>query len=301
VKRDLRPVPIDFTASQQADKPVVEERVRRWPLWVLGLIGAASVTTAWYLDTVYQMDNIVPSLFLELGAGTFLFAFLFWAERRIVRREVRKQTEALIEALTDSPSQLAQMADDPDLATLSARFADEGAIGTALRFVRAAAEGRYEDAWALTDENWKLCRAQAFLWNNRDHFSEDPAQLDKLAARIVRSTASELWKSFCMTERDQYLQLWGDIDISRWGAASRRRRIARDFEIVILSPLGEYANTGFIVKQLTALPGAIKLVMHHTDEGIKVATHVAEAPPTPGWPPAWWVTDDPAVEALGDS
>lgn len=294
---EFNPVPIDFSGAHPSGAAETE-RVRKWPLWLLGLVGVASVVGAIYLDVVRDVENIAPSLLLELGAGVFLFAFLFWAERRIVIREVRRQTRALVEALTYSPEQQEAMAEDPELGTLESRFGEEGQIGVALRFVGAAADGRYEDAWELADDNWKLCRAEAFLWNNRNFYGDDQSVLDRLAAEITAGPSdAEVWEEFVETERGQYVQTWGDIDVNQWGAASRRRRIAPDYELVILTPLGKY-ETGFMVHGLTALPAAVTLVMHRTSHGFRVASHVAEAPPIPGWPPSWWVRNDPAVNQL---
>jgi hypothetical protein len=67
---------------------------------------------------------------------------------------------------------------------------------------------------------------------------------------------------------------------------------------VILTPLGEYQKTGFVVRAPTVLGDAIVLVLHRTSTGFKVATHVADAPPRPGWPPSWWIKNDPALESL---
>jgi hypothetical protein len=48
------------------------------------------------------------------------------------------------------------------------RFSDSGQIGIVYRFLRAMREGRVEEGFALADENWQLCRIQAWLWNNQD-------------------------------------------------------------------------------------------------------------------------------------
>ena len=91
---------------------------------------------------------------------------------------------------------------------------------------------------------------------------------------------------------------WGPVDPEKWGAASRRRRLARDYDLVVLAPVGE--TGGYFVNTATALPQAMTFVMHNVNGAWLVANHIGSAPPRPGWPPAWWATNDPTVEALTD-
>ena len=56
------------------------------------------------------------------------------------------------------------------------RFDDEAQIGVAFRFLRTMKDGRYEDGLLLADENWLLCRIQAWLWNNQSHFGSDVSE-----------------------------------------------------------------------------------------------------------------------------
>ncbi|WP_238015993.1 hypothetical protein KZZ52_00450 [Dactylosporangium sp. AC04546] len=294
----LRAIPLDFEAQVSANASEVKETVRRWPLWTLGLLGGGSVATAIFLDVEVKLGNIVPSVFLEVGAGILLFAVLFVAERRVVRREVQRQTSALIEALTGSATQRANLAQDPDLPDMIDFVAPGGPGDTAQRFLEALATGRYETAWELADDDWRLCRAQAFLWNNRNHFGFDLQRLDELAAEICTGPSkSYAWRAFRSTEQRHYKEVFGDIKAREWGLASRRRRIAPAYELVIMMPLGEHKD-GIIVHAPTVVDGAITFVLHETADGYRIASHVAEAPPRPGWPPSWWSRNDPAVTAL---
>jgi hypothetical protein len=89
---------------------------------------------------------------------------------------------------------------------------------------------------------------------------------------------------------------WGSIDPEKYGSASRRRRVARDYDLVVLAPVGD--TGGYWVTTATSIPNALLFSMHRTGNSWLVASHLGAAPPTPGWPPTWWVTDDPAITSL---
>ena len=182
---------------------------------------------------------------------------------------------------------------------LDGRYGDTGQIGVAYKFLRAMREGRFEDGLLLADESWRLCRVQAWLWNNRGVFGPDIAELNRLVKSLVEDhEPTEAWIGFVETETASFVKAWGQIDPDKWGAASRRRRLARDYDLVILAPIGE--TGGYYVDTATALPHAMTFVMRNVNGTWLVANHMGSAPPQPGWPPAWWTTDDPAVEALTD-
>jgi hypothetical protein len=182
----------------------------------------------------------------------------------------------------------------------ASRFEDDGQVGVAFRFLHAMRDGRVTDGLALADENWRLCRIQAWLWNNRDDLSKETTQLDQLAASLVSDQQPpHIWQAFLNSEAEQFGEAWHSIDPAALGAASRRRRIARDYDLVILAPTGK--SGGYFVTEATALSDAMTFVMHRTEEGWRVSSHTGSAPPAPGLPPAWWITNDPAVNALPDN
>jgi hypothetical protein len=89
------------------------------------------------------------------------------------------------------------------------------------------------------------------------------------------------------------------VDVSAdVGGLSTRRRIGRDFDLVVLAPVGD--TGGYFVPTATALPNALTFVMHRQDGEWLLANHLGTAPPQPGVPPAWWVIGDPAIEQLAD-
>jgi hypothetical protein len=247
------------------------------------------VCAAVALDLRYGLTNIVPSVVLELGAGVLLFALLFWAERRLIVRG-QQQTAALIEALTGSDV-------DPAMAD---RYSVTGPIVVADTFWRAAIKGDYVTAWDHADDNWRLCRAQAWLWNNRDHFGDDLETLGDLAECLVRDREScPVWENFVHVERQQFIDEWGDINPDEFGAGSTRRVVAPGYEIVRFIPLGEFRR-GFIVHEPHIVLRGFQFLVHLTDDGWRVSSF-AEAAPVPGWPPSWWLQDDPAAIAATDA
>ncbi|TVT19318.1 hypothetical protein FNH05_35050 [Amycolatopsis rhizosphaerae] len=183
--------------------------------------------------------------------------------------------------------------------SLDDRAAPGGQVDTVFKFVRMLQSGHYQLAISLAEENWILCRVHAWLWNNRSHFGNDVEVLEKLAQVMLGERHNNsIWNDFVATESAQFVTAWKDIKIDDYGFAGRRRRIARDIDLVILVPMG---NSGaYFVMSATALPNAMSFLVRRTDDGWKIVNHIGYAPPTPGWPPIWWYTNDPVIEALPD-
>lgn len=170
----------------------------------------------------------------------------------------------------------------------------------ALRFFAAMREGRFEEGCAYADQNWKLCRIQSWIWNNRDSFGLEVGELNQLAEDLLTNCMpKESWGEYIAHEARQFTAAWFSLKPDQMGAASRRRVVARDYELVILAPVGE--SGGYFVTAATLLPNALTFLMHYVGGRWLVANHAGSAPPIPGWPPAWWIVNDPAIEALGDA
>ncbi|MBA2557077.1 MAG: hypothetical protein H0V12_07025 [Chloroflexi bacterium] len=67
-----------------------------------------------------------------------LFSLLLWAERRLVLREVATQVRAAVEDLRFDEEQVKGLAEDPDSATLTQRFSDQGQVGVVYDFLSAS-------------------------------------------------------------------------------------------------------------------------------------------------------------------
>jgi hypothetical protein len=142
-----------------AVEPISEERLRSGWLAAIGIVGLAIVGLAILLDRWEDEQTLVPAVVLNLGTGIMLFAVLFFAERRLVRRE----TQRLVQALSGDEDVLTEFADrDPE------ELVDPEAADVAFSWMGALIDGRYEDAWRRSHPAWRLARAQAWLWNNRD-------------------------------------------------------------------------------------------------------------------------------------
>ncbi|WP_329328729.1 hypothetical protein [Streptomyces luteogriseus] len=179
------------------------------------------------------------------------------------------------------------------------RFEDDGQLGVAFRFVRHMAAGEFDEALSLTDENWLKCRLQAWLWNARAVVGDDETQLQATTDDMIRSRGQhDLWEAFSSAEFEAFRNAWGEIDPDRLGGASRRRRVGPDYDLVVLVPLGE--SGGYFVNSPTPVPGGMTFLMHKQDGKWLLANHLGIAPPLPGFPPTWWVVDDPSLEELAD-
>jgi hypothetical protein len=173
-------------------------------------------------------------------------------------------------------------------------------VRVAFRFFEAMSEGRYDDGLREADELWVLCRIQSWLWNNRNHFGDDLEELQSLAESLLRDREpTDVWSTFVSIETAMFVGSWGSHDPSKYGAASHRRRLSREYDLVVLAPVGH--NGGYFVMTATAIPNAMSFVVHRHNDRWRVANHLGMAPPQPGWPPIWWAINDAAVVALPES
>jgi hypothetical protein len=168
------------------------------------------------------------------------------------------------------------------------RFDDDKQVGVAYRFATAMSEYRYADGLALAERNWLLCRIQSWIWNNRAEFGDDFGSLDALAASLVDAREpADVWSDFVEIESREFSETWAHFDRDKYGAGSRRRQIAEEYDLVILAPLGD--SQGYFVQSATVVQNAMVFVLHHDAGKWLIANHAGEAPPVPGWPPAWWI------------
>jgi len=177
------------------------------------------------------------------------------------------------------------------------RYEVDGQVGTAFRFVEHIKSANFDEALELSDDNWILCRIQAWLWNNRATLGDDVNHLSRLAGEMMESRKDHaLWNDFAASEIAGFLESWDHIDSEKLGGASRRRRVGRNYDVVVLAPVG--SGGGYYVDSPTPVPRALTFLMRRHEERWVLASHMAAAPPSPGFPPSWWVVGDPSVEDL---
>jgi hypothetical protein len=182
---------------------------------------------------------------------------------------------------------------------------DIGPLAVASAFVRDIADGNFEDAWLIVDPTWRLCRAQAWIYNNLEPLgcTDDPELRDQLAEHLVNGPhpTEQIWRAFAGNEASALHSAVGDFNDDRWGWSQRRRILGPGHEVILASPLPAHAPNGFIVDQPTLLAESIHVLVssHRLNAGVLylVAGLNGHAAPSPGWPPTWWVLDDPAALA----
>lgn len=268
------------------------------------VVAAAVLTLVFGLWTLYIIRN--GFVWYSVFPGTLAFLMAISIMGMTTNRELPPdETGELPAGATPIGSDSAsdQIATPVSLAAagrVDERFGPTGQVGVVLSFFRAMREGRYEDGLSYADEDWTLCRIQAWLWNNTGQLGRDIERMQLLAESLLRERApAEVWADFVTGEARTFIEAWGSLDPDAYGASSRRRRLSREHDLVVLAPVGR--NGGYFVTEATVLPNALIFVVRRTNDGWLVANHVGTAPPQPGWPPIWWTTSDPAVEALPDS
>jgi hypothetical protein len=179
------------------------------------------------------------------------------------------------------------------------RFESAGQVGVVFEFFHLMHAGRSDEGVALTDRNWQTCMLQTWLWRTgRDSFA-DLSQVNTVVDQLLDTREpADLWSNFMADLTRMFVEQWGPLDPDQWGAASRRRRIARDYDLVILAPLA--GSSGYFVTTATLIETNMRFVVHHVGPRWLIAHHSGSAPPVTGWPPTWWATDDPDIQALPD-
>jgi len=68
---------------------------------------------------------------------------------------------------------------------------------SASAWIQAAARGDYEEMWRLSDENWRLCRAQAWPWSNRAQLGLDSMTTSQLSRPRATTESIGLEAAIC--------------------------------------------------------------------------------------------------------
>lgn len=160
-------------------------------------------------------------------------------------------------------------------------FVSPEALMAAYRWVDAVRTNDFFKMWIHTDANLRLCEAQLWVHANQAFPDVAAEDRDQLAADMARLSSSHpLRQEF---ERLRVAANAESIPSGDLGAATARRQVADDLEVVILILEGTVPQ---IIEDETLLDPeqSCLLLMRLTPEGWLVAGRDYN-PPVPGWPP----------------
>lgn len=258
------------------------------------IAGVFGLWTYWLIRDEFVWYAVFPgaaaALFVAGTWGMFLNREIASGEDSLPPGAVRARTETATERVATAVTLEA-------LGGLDDRYAPGGQVDVVFTFAKLLQLGAYEPAIQLAEDNWIQCRVNAWLWKNRSVLGDDQDELEKLAARMLalRSESDE-WQAFVDTEARQFAAAWGGINFDEYGTAGNRRRIAQDLDLVLLLPVG--SEGGYFVMSAMAIPNAMPFLVRRYGQTWRIANHAGQAVPVPAWPPIWWVTDDPDIQAL---
>ncbi len=156
-----------------------------------------------------------------------------------------------------------------------------GPVKAAQAWIEAVQLGRYDTAWAMTDPNLRLVRAQAWVWNNRTDADIAALNRDELARALAQERPDHpLWGDFAATELHQITNVYGTYQAENWGASSGPSTVGPDYSLVLFAHL---SGDPLI---LTDRPPVFSLafLMHAAPRGWLLASF-SDVLPKPGWPP----------------
>jgi hypothetical protein len=247
--------------------------------------------------------NAVPGVLSDIGVALMLFAFLFWFEKRIERRII-----GTIRVLTAKDLSTVYE-DDGSSELMPGDFSsDDGPMATGVAILESVVARDYDPVWVLSDENYRRCRAQAWIFNNVQQLELPDApsrEWDDKASHLISGPHSEddLWRSFAVSELRQLQEVFAGYEKRIWGWSQRRRICGPQHEVLLLMPLPKSAPHGFVATGPTAIEKSVRLLIHRQDAPRKAGEPIyrfaglGDAAPLPGWPPTFWNIYDPVALA----
>ena len=169
---------------------------------------------------------------------------------------------------------------------MASHYSDSGPVAAVHQWVDSVIAEDFGSVWLAMDDNLRLCRAQAWVWNNRTHPYFVDADLEAEVQRLVAlPSTGPIWDDFAMTELEQLLETWDDLlsahkrgDV---GAASATRVIGPDLEVVILMDTGGKA---VVFDGPTLIDDAFVFSVRMTEDGWRLTAY-SDFVPVPGLPP----------------
>jgi hypothetical protein len=167
-------------------------------------------------------------------------------------------------------------------------FDEEGPVLFVYSFLNAVLRDdpppSYDEGWLHLSPLMRICRAQAWIWNNRDDPAIDGELQDRLEHLATGPHRGDpLWDDFSAIELRQLREAWGDKYARQLGAASRTRVVGPDLELVVLVPTD---GTPIEVHEPTLVTDALLFLVERGDNRWYIASY-GDALPEPGWPPTF--------------
>ncbi|MGI9121198.1 MAG: hypothetical protein ACR2G7_13955 [Acidimicrobiales bacterium] len=282
------------------EESVTQSYSRKWLLLPAGL-GVALIVYNLRWAKTHGGTNALPGVLSDIGVSLLLFSVLFWFEKRIERRiieSIRVLSRKDFEDFPETHSEDPLMPGDFQSDTGPEAFAQALMLGIETR--------EYAAVWALSDENLRRCRAQAWIYNNTAELGlpeKHSPEWDELAEKLVFDPLSTgpIWASFAAIEMDTYSELFRGYDSDQWGWSQRRRIVGPHHEVIYLVPLPRSAPHGFMATSATLIEDSRHLLMSCVEEPFGDAPRrylfagFGDSAPLAGWPPTWWSMHDPVA------
>lgn len=162
---------------------------------------------------------------------------------------------------------------------------DEGTgdevVETFGRWLDAVVDGDFDSFWSLTDGDFRLCEAQAWIHANAQHPGLQGEERDLLAAELARIRSGHpLRPYFEHARRATTRQQLPPIPRARWQLLRLKRQVAEGFEMLTLTDLEELPRLARGADFLGR-----RYLFRATGYGWKLAAIDHHLPPVPGWPP----------------
>ena len=179
------------------------------------------------------------------------------------------------------------MSTDDDLQTpeeLAVLYGPASAYEGAEIWLKAIYEaGDFRLAWRSMAPAYRLCRAQAWLYNNRNHPTFRTVDLDSVAQTfIVDEPHHGEWVHFAESELRLFQSSLSNFSLTRYGAGSRPRPIDLNHTLLIFMDVDGEPT---LITQSTLIEGVHLVIMELTESGWQVAQFGSDRLPMPGWPP----------------
>ncbi len=278
----------------------ITPRVRLSWFWLSVAAAVGSVLVGIHVYWESGGSHPWSGVFVNAGTALLLFVVLLIFQRSLVERTVSETIRRL------TKEEVQKQWDEPTLNPITPGDFHEptGPLAVAGAFVREIVAANYRDAITFGTPAWRLSRAQAWIFNNLEPLglaTEPKVVWDALAGHLAGGPHSDspIWNEFVASEESLFREVMGEFDDDRWGWSQRRRIVGSRHEVVMALALPPDAPHGIIVDAPTLVTKSIRLLLKCVEldgalvyliDGVNT-----DAPSSPGWPPSWWIVDDPAA------